>query len=294
VRALAVLICVLGLAACVSASQRPTLGASTSPTTTTTTAPQGPFEVTTVDRTLTGASPHLFVRIWSPADGGHGTRKLIVLAHGLNGEPDKFDDLSSSWVRAGYVVAAPRFPGSSATGGGQVAGFTDQPAEVRSVIDQLTAEKGMRLDPHHVAVAGLSLGGSTVYALTTDPCCTDPRIDAAAIFDGVRPGAFGPAALVPNEVPVLITHCDHDPVLAYQDHAVQGYARMQAPAWLVTMPCAEHPQPYEDEPSSFDHLVEEVTLDLWDSVFRNAPEDAAKIVADVQADGRATVQVKAT
>jgi predicted dienelactone hydrolase len=297
----AVVVCLLCAAACVSSGDQPTVEADRHPasappsttTSTTTTAPQGPFEVTTVDRTLTGATPQLFVRVWSPKDGGERTRNLIVLAHGLNGEPDKFDDLSSSWATAGYVVAAPRFPGSSATGGGQVAGFTDQPAEVRSVIDQLTADESLRLDPKHVAVAGLSLGGSTVYALTTDPCCMDPRIDAAAIFDGVRPGPFGRAALVPNEVPVLIIHCDHDPVLQYQGHAVEGFARMQAPAWLVTMPCAEHPQPYEDEPSAFDHLVERVTLDLWASVFGDGPEAAARIVADVHGDGRATVQAKA-
>jgi predicted dienelactone hydrolase len=300
VRAVVVVVCLFLLAACVSSGDGPTVEADSHPTsatrstTTTTTAPHGPFEVTTVDRTLTGADPQLFVRVWSPNDGGKRTRNLIVLAHGLNGEPDKFDDLSSSWAKAGYVVAAPRFPGSSATGGGQVAGFTDQPAEVRSVIDQLTADESLRLDPHHVAVAGLSLGGSTIYALTTDPCCMDPRIDAAAIFDGVRPGAFGKASLVPNEVPVLIIHCDHDPVLTYQAHAVQGFARMQSPAWLVTMPCAEHPQPYEDEPSAFDHLVEQVTLDLWRSAFRNDPAAAAEIASDVAADGRSTVQSKPT
>jgi predicted dienelactone hydrolase len=301
VRAVVVVVCLVCLAACVARGEGPTVeadshptSASRSTTSTASTAPHGPFEVTTVDRTLTGATPHLFVRVWSPDDGGKRTRNLIVLAHGLNGEPDKFDGLSSSWAKAGYVVAAPRFPGSSATGGGQVAGFTDQPAEVRSVIDQLTADESLRLDPDHVAVAGLSLGGSTIYALTTDPCCMDPRIDAAAIFDGVRPGAFGKAALVSNEVPVLIIHCDHDPVLPYEAHAVQGFARMQAPAWLVTMPCAEHPQPYEDEPSAFDPLVEQVTLDLWRSAFGPDPAAAAEITTDVQADGRATVQSKPT
>ena len=35
---------------------------------------------------------------------------LIVLAHGLNGDPDQLDDLSEAWASAGFVVAAPRFP----------------------------------------------------------------------------------------------------------------------------------------------------------------------------------------
>jgi predicted dienelactone hydrolase len=298
-----VVACLLGLLACSSDDGSPTVAAdrststsaattTTPSTTTTTTAPTGPFTVTTEDLTLTGDDPPLFVRIWTPDDSGTGTRHLVVLAHGLDGEPDKFDDLSSAWARAGYVVAAPRFPKSSASGGGDVTGLKEQPAQVVSVIDQLTADPDMRLDPDDVAVAGLSLGGSTIYALTTDPCCIDPRIKGAAIFDGVRPGAFGQDALVPNKVPVVIMHCDQDPVLLYSAHAVEGFARMTDPAWLVTMPCAEHPQPYEDSPSAFDDLVKQVTLDLWASVLGADPDAAARIASDVQADGRATVQDK--
>ena len=100
-RAVLILAC-LGccLAACSAEDQAPTLAAEPQPTsstanssTTTTTAPSGAYEVTTEDRTLTGDDPPLFVRIWTPEDGGTGTRRLIVLAHGLAGEPDKFDEL---------------------------------------------------------------------------------------------------------------------------------------------------------------------------------------------------------
>jgi dienelactone hydrolase len=279
--------------AAVQADETTTAAPSTTASTTTTTAPRAPFEVTTEDRTLRGDDPPLFVRIWSPTGTGDAPRKLIVVAHGLAGEPDKFDELSSTWAEAGYVVAAPRFPGSSVTGGAKVEGFTEQPALVSSVIDQLTADPELRLDPDSVGVAGLSLGGSTIYALTTDPCCIDERIEGAAIFDGLRPGKFGPDPLVPNRVPVVVMHCDQDFVLAYANHAVAGFARLADPAWLVTMPCVEHAQPYEDDPSAFDGLVTDVTLDLWASVLGGDPEAADRIRADVEADGRGTVETKA-
>jgi predicted dienelactone hydrolase len=260
--------------------------------TSTTAAAPGPCFWSTADRTLTGDGPHLVVRVWSPLEDGTGPRPLIVLAHGLNGEPDKFDVLSGAWANAGYVVAAPRFPGSSASGGGRVDEFESQPADVSSVIDQLLADPSLRIDPAHIAVAGLSLGGSTIYALTTDPCCIDPRIKGAAIFDGLRPGPFGGEALVPSRVPVLITHCDRDPVLSYESQAARGYERMGHPTWLVTMPCTEHAQPYEDDRSAFDGLVEQLTLDLWASVLRDDPQAGGGIASDVHEDGRARVQGK--
>ena len=266
---------------------------STSTTSTTRPWRTGP----TRSRPRTGPSPAT-TRRSSSAPGprsttGTGTRRLIVLAHGLAGEPDKFDELSSAWAEAGYVVAAPRFPNSSVTGGAQVAGFTEQPALVTSVIDQLTDDPELRLDPDEVGVAGLSLGGSTIYALTTDPCCTDPRIKGAAIFDGLRPGPFGDDPLVPNQVPVLVLHCQQDFVLPYAEHAVAGFERLADPAWLVAMPCNEHAQPYEDDASAFDGLVEDLTLDLWASVLGDDAAAAARIAADVEADGRATVDTQA-
>jgi predicted dienelactone hydrolase len=282
------------VAADLTASSATTASTSTTSASTTTTVPKGPYEVATEDRTLTGDDPPLFVRTWTPVDDGAGTRRLIVLAHGLAGEPDKFDELSSAWAEAGYVVAAPRFPNSSVTGGAQVEGFTEQPALVTSVIDQLTDDPELRLDPDEVGVAGLSLGGSTIYALTTDPCCTDPRIRGAAIFDGLRPGPFGDDPLVPNQVPVLVLHCQQDFVLPYAEHAVEGFARLADPAWLVSMPCNEHAQPYEDDPSAFDGLVEDLTLDLWASVLGHDAAAAGRIANDVETDGRATVEVRAS
>ena len=65
---------------------------------------------------------------------------------------------------------------------------------------------------------------------------------------------------------MLVLHCEQDFVLPYAEHAVEGFARLADPAWLVSMPCNEHAQPYEDDPSAFDGLVEDLTLDLWASV----------------------------
>ena len=131
-----------------TASSPSTTSTSTSTTSTTTTVANGP-----VRGRHRGPDPHrrrpaaLRPHLDPGRRRARARGRLIVLAHGLAGEPDKFDELSSAWAEAGYVVAAPRFPNSSVTGGAQVAGFTEQPALVTSVIDQLTDDPELRLDP---------------------------------------------------------------------------------------------------------------------------------------------------
>ncbi len=79
-------------------------------------------------------------------------------------------------------------------------------------------------------MAGLAEGGATASALTTDVCCLDHRIKAAAIFEGPLPAALPGGHLVPNTVPVLMIYCDRDPLLSYQEDAVPDFARLHAPA----------------------------------------------------------------
>lgn len=235
----------------------------------------------------------LITRLWVPSSPN--LRPLILLAHGLAGEPDKFDQLATSWAAAGFVVAAPRFPASSESGGAGVAGTSDlveQPADMILVLDGLLAEKDLRIDSDRVGVTGLSLGGSTVYALSTDTCCIDPRIKSAAILDGLRPGAMPGGRLVPNRIPVMLMHCDKDYSLAYAAHAVPGFARMVAPAWLVTMRCAQHAEPYQSSPSDMDSLVEQVTLDFWQGTLGQDSGALDRITTDIDGDDRATVEHK--
>jgi predicted dienelactone hydrolase len=57
-------------------------------------------------------------------------RPLIMFSHGYHGAPRKFTQLFRAWARAGYMVAAPRFPLTSDRGDpyDSVADVVNQPA----------------------------------------------------------------------------------------------------------------------------------------------------------------------
>lgn len=75
-----------------------------------------------------------------------GPYPLIVLAHGFNGHPRKFTELTEAWAKAGYVVAAPAFPltNDELVVPRVVADYKNQPADVSFVVDQLLELSGAR------------------------------------------------------------------------------------------------------------------------------------------------------
>jgi dienelactone hydrolase len=204
----------------------------------------------------------LLTDIYTPP--GDGPFPLIVHAHGFGGGPPKFTQLLSQWAGAGYIVAAPRFPLSSDTGPGNagISDFPDQPGDVSFVIDELLASNdlGPKIDPAHIGVSGLSLGGGTIYGLVWSDCCRDDRITAAIVMSSLRfpfDGEYGV-----NEIPVMIMHGDADPALPYDD-AVTSYEDSASPKWFVHLFDAGHAEPYENTVSPHDDVVTQVTLDFW-------------------------------
>ncbi|MEO9180557.1 MAG: hypothetical protein ABI298_02780, partial [Acidimicrobiales bacterium] len=63
------------------------------------------FSVPSTERQLNNAAP-------SPQVGGFPT---IIFAHGYNVTPDTYSKLLDTWVRKGFVVIAPIFPGEEPT-----------------------------------------------------------------------------------------------------------------------------------------------------------------------------------
>jgi dienelactone hydrolase len=193
---------------------------------------------------------------------GTGPFPLIVHAHGVSGSPAKFTELLDAWAHAGFVVAAPRFPRTSDTGPQAVGEYSQQPADVTFVIDELLADPDLApsIDAHHIGVSGLSLGGGTVYGLVWNDCCKDDRIDAAIVMSSLRfpfDGEYGV-----NAVPVLMLHGDADPVLPFAE-AETSFADSAAPKWLVRLVGGGHAEPYENAPSPHDGVVTEVTTEFW-------------------------------
>lgn len=246
--------------------------------------------VGTPDRTLV-------TTIRFPETGG--PYPLIVLAHGFNGHPRKFAELTEAWAKAGYVVALPTFPltNDELLGERVVADFSNQPGDVSFVIDELLElSEGRddplrgRLDGDRIGVAGLSLGGVTTFAVTYNTCCRDPRIDAAITMAGARFGYDGEYEM--TDVPLLLLHGDADPVLPYAGSA-EAYAEAAAPKFLVTILGGGHSPPFEDDDDPADEMVTAVTIDFWNLFLAGLPGARQALVGDATVDGLSTIQYEA-
>ena len=218
-----------------------------------------------------------------------GKRPLVVFSHGYHGAPAKFTQLFSAWARAGYIVAAPRFPLTSNRGApyDEVTDYVEQPADVSFVLDQLLEGRfGSRIDAHHIGAAGLSLGGGTTYGLVDNPCCREHRLAAAAVFDGERFPFAQPFGR--NSVPILIMHIDTDIVLPYA-HARQSFVDSASPKYFVTLHGGIHAEPYEDTPSPHDATVQTVSTEYWDLTLLGDASARARMVAAATRAGEASI-----
>jgi predicted dienelactone hydrolase len=250
---LPVLACVL-LAACgessepASTSARATVGAVTR------------SERTWVDTTrrtppnsLYEGAPTRTVRtlIWQPAT--RTPLPLLVMAHGFDSLPEWFDALASTIAAAGFVVAAPAFPVTNHNAPGdslnKLADAGQQPADMSFVITQLLAAGATpgdtldgRIIADDVAVLGLSLGGTTVIALTRKDCCRDPRVRASLLFAAapidILARLFGTDAIAAGP-PTLVAHGTADRTLPYAGSQLL-YAQIDAPKVFLGIAGADH------------------------------------------------------
>jgi dienelactone hydrolase len=212
---------------------------------------------------------------------------LVLLAHGSNGNPDKFDELIDHWAQAGYVVVAPLFPRSSDAGGNLVGDYVEQPADLSFVLDRVLGENGSRssplhrrIDPKRIGLAGLSLGGFTTYGEVFNSCCRDDRIDAAILMSAVL-GSFPGGEYDFRSVPTLLVHGDAD---GLYEQSTTAYPQLAPPKWFVTLHGGEHAPPFEDDPAPGDELVRTVTTAFWDRYLKGERRAGARIVDAVDAD----------
>jgi dienelactone hydrolase len=210
-----------------------------------------------------------------------GPFPFVAFAHGFAGHPRKFTQLHEAWAAAGYVVAAPAFPISNdeVPGDPAVADLPNQPGDVSFVIDEalrMNEEPGEplfeRVDPERIGVAGLSLGGATVYGVAFNDCCTDPRVDAAIVMDGAQL-AIGGEPTIDNGTPLLLYHADGDPALPYEG-AVDAFAAAAPPKYFITIHEVVHAQPFEDAPDPADEMVIDTSIAFW-RLYLDDDEDAA-------------------
>jgi predicted dienelactone hydrolase len=237
----------------------------------------GPQQPATDQRDLT-------TEVYVPA--GTGPFPLIAFSHGWAGHPRKFTELFQAWAEAGYVVAAPAFPISNdqAPGGAESDDLPSQPGDISFVIDEVLGASEDpsdplfgSVDPDHIGVAGMSLGGATTYGVAFADCCRDDRVTAAAILDG----ALGFDADMASGLPLLVMHADEDYLVPYAP-AIGPYHEAVAPKWLVTIHEAVHFEPYEDTPDPADDMVRAATIAFWDRYLGGDESAEQRLVDAVQ------------
>jgi fermentation-respiration switch protein FrsA (DUF1100 family) len=218
---------------------------------------------------------------------GDGPFPFVAFAHGFGGDPQRFSQLLGAWAEAGYVVAAPTFPITSA--GSPYfrpeawVGIADQPGDISFVIDEvlrLTSEDGNELsgtvDPDRIAAAGMSLGGGTTFGVAFNDCCRDNRLDAVTIISGI-PFPVGGELDLTGGLPTFVIHGDADATLPYA-RAEATFAELEPPKFLLTLFGGSHSPPSEDWESPWDTVVETTTVDFWDAYLATAggePDETA-------------------
>lgn len=175
-----------------------------------------------------------------------GPFPLIIFAHGLGGDPENIQAVGDDWVRAGFVVAAPRFPLSRSDhpGGPDAGDVQNQTGDISFLITTLTDPATTPLpagvvDGEHVGVAGHSNGAITTLGVTAHTCCHDDRIDAAIEMAGTPSPFSGGEYDYAQAPPLLIVHGSADPLVNHAN-AVQVFNSLRGPKGVLTIEGGDH------------------------------------------------------
>jgi dienelactone hydrolase len=185
--------------------------------------------------------------VW-PSEG-EGRLPVVLFGHGLGGAPPFYGELLKRWAAAGFVVAAPAFPGTKyGVDKMEIRDVPNQPADLSAVLDGLIALEASdpirrRIDPERVAAAGHSAGAITALGLFTadGPEGRDERIDAGIILAGNSLGVG--ERFTGDPVPLLFVHATGDPVV----RSATGRSAYRAVPWpkgFLTLAGKEHTTPY--------------------------------------------------
>lgn len=223
---------------------------------------------------------------------------LLLAVHGADGNPNRLAPLLDVWAGAGYVVAAPTFPDTKKQPDGRAlrSEVTRQAADARFVIGELLdrSDAGAApnpllgiVDDHEIGVAGMSLGGMTVYGLISNTCCRDGRIQAALVMAGVHDD-FPDGKYVHQRTPVLLVQGDAD--IGYH-HSRDAYPQLAPPKWFITLHGRPHSPPFEVPRGKTAPIVDTTTTAFWNRYLQHQRAAAQEIVDIVHATrGTATLQ----
>jgi dienelactone hydrolase len=203
---------------------------------------------------------------------GHAPFPLIVFAHGFAETPDVYAGMLDTWVRAGYVVAAPIFPveNANAPGGPDESDLGNEPGDLSFVISRVTAPASpvrRLIDSRRIVVAGQSDGAEAALAAAYDRRFRDRRIDAAIILSGAAFAGFSQPP--PGSPPLLAVQGTSDPLNAPGTTAYY-FSLMRRPKFLLWLLGATHLEPYTTN-DRWAPVIGRATTAFLDHYLRGAP-----------------------
>ena len=173
--------------------------------------------------------------------GAPGPLPLLVFGHGFNTTPETYEVLLDAWAAAGYLVAAPDFPGSASDLPGPPT-ENDIPAQAQDlsfVITALLTGREGPVDASRIALAGHADGGSSVVVLAEHTGALDPRIDAYLVLAGQIPDAVaGPWDASPAGA--LLCMVGTDDQYGNLTLTTGAYSSAHMTKALITVPGGDH------------------------------------------------------
>jgi dienelactone hydrolase len=234
----------------------------------------------------TGISPLVDA---TPATSG-SPYPLIVFAAGFDVNPSNYLPLISGWVHSGYVVAAPRFPLSSAWAISHYgvnlsdlklsdefeSDMLNQPQDMQAAIAEVallnqnpSVPLNGLVNTNDIAAAGQSDGGDTALAFADNSCCRDPAVKAAIVLSGAEFAPYRGQYFPAPAIPLMVAQGTADTVNPPQLSG-QIYAQAPAPKLYLQLLGADHLVAYT-EVNPYEQAVLKTSLAFLATYLRDAP-----------------------
>jgi predicted dienelactone hydrolase len=176
--------------------------------------------------------------VWYPAAGpigadpiadappAGGRYPVVLLSHGLGGQPEGFVDVAKTLAAAGFVVAAPAYPYTKKHSPHfDRNDVRNQPADAEYVLGEVIK---MEFASARRCAAGFSAGGFTTSGLFTSE--RNPQLRCGIVISaGAIEGGFTGAP-----APILFVHGDADRTVPYS-RGRSAYADLAWPKAFLTM-----------------------------------------------------------
>jgi predicted dienelactone hydrolase len=228
-----------------------------------------------------------------PADGPF---PLVLMAHGYRLPAGGYERILDMVTAAGYIVAAPAFPHTSAErGDGNRGDIVNQPADLSFLVDAVTKEAKHQprllpavADPARVAALGHSDGGLTVSAWAYNNIFRDRRVAAAVVMAGGM-ALFSGTYFAPDSPPLLAIHARADQTNPYSS-SINLFNAVPAgiPRFLMSVDGGSHLGPYMYDTAMPE--VGQVIVDFLDGYFLGDAGARQRLVTDANHPGRTALQ----